>query len=116
MALFFGPGVTLVAKCFRRESQGFGVGVFNGAFYVGGALGLFVWSVLADLAGWRLSLAIGGVLGVLGAFFLLTYLPGEELHRGFVIKATDLRKVLSNRWLLILSLLSIRDRQRSDPH
>ena len=41
MGLFFGPGVTLIAKAFRGESQGLGVGVFNGAFYVGSALGLF---------------------------------------------------------------------------
>ncbi len=104
MALFFGPGVTLVAKSFSRKSQGFGVGVFNAAFYVGGALGLFAWSVLADLTGWRLSLAISSALGVLGALFLLAYLPRDELRKGFVIKADDLRKVLSNRWLLILSL------------
>jgi MFS family permease len=58
MALFFGPGITLVSKYFHRESQGVGLGVFNGAFYVGGSLGLFAWSVLAELTGWRMSLAV----------------------------------------------------------
>jgi MFS family permease len=104
MALFFGPGVTLIAKSFRHESQGFGVGIFNGAFFGGGALGLFAWSVLADWAGWRVSLAIGGALGVLGALLLLAYLPTDELRKGFVLRLADLRQVLSNRWLLLLSL------------
>ena len=104
MALFFGPGVTLIAKAFRNESQGLGVGVFNGAFYVGGALGLFVWSVLAEAVGWRVSLAIGGILGILGGVLLLTYLPRDELRGGFVVRMADLRRILSNRWLILLSL------------
>jgi len=103
MALFFGPGVTLIAKAFRRESQGLGVGVFNGAFYVGGAVGLFGWSVLADLTGWRLSLAASGGLGILGGLLLLAYLPKDTLRKGFIVKMTDLRKVLSNRSLFLLS-------------
>ena len=104
MALFFGPGVTLVARTFRRESQGFAIGTFQSAFYIGGALGLFAWSVLADLAGWRSSLAISGALGVLGCLFIFLNVPKDELASDFVIKATDLRKLLSNRWLVLLSL------------
>lgn len=104
MALFFGPGVTLIAKAFRTESQGLGVGIFNGAFYVGSAFGLFGWSVLAEMTGWRLSLAVGGGLGILGGLLLLAYLPRDDLRKGFTIKMVDLRRVLSNRWLFLLSL------------
>jgi MFS family permease len=104
MALFFGPGVTLIAKAFRGESQGLGVGVFNGAFYVGSALGLFGWSVLAELTGWRLSIAASGGLGILGGLLLLAYLPKDELRKEFTVKLADLRRVLSSRWLLLLSL------------
>jgi MFS family permease len=104
MALFFGPGVTLIAKAFRNESQGLGVGVFNGAFYVGAALGLFAWSILAEAAGWRVGIAIGGAFGILGGVLLLVYLPKDELRDGFVVKMADLRRILSNRWLMLLSL------------
>ena len=104
MALFFGPGVTLVARTFRQESQGFGVGTFQSAFYIGGALGLFAWSVLAEVTGWRASLAISGALGVLGALLLFSNVPKDELSEDFVIKKTDLRKILSDKWLLLLSL------------
>lgn len=104
MALFFGPGVTLIAKAFRGESQGLGVGVFNGAFYVGSAIGLFGWSVLAELTGWRLSIAASGGLGMLGGLLLLAYLPKDELRKEFTVKLPDLRRVLSNRWLFLLSL------------
>jgi len=104
MALFFGPGVTLIAKAFRGESQGLGVGVFNGAFYVGSAIGLFGWSVLAELTGWRVSMAASGGLGMLGGLLLLAYLPKDELRKEFTVKLPDLRRVLSNRWLFLLSL------------
>jgi MFS family permease len=104
MALFFGPGVTLIAKGFRNDAQGYGVGIFNGAFYVGTALGLFVWSILAELIGWRVAIAMSGILGIIGGIFLVLYLPKDDLHKDFVIKAADLRKILSNKWLLLLSL------------
>lgn len=104
MALFFGPGVTLIAKAFRNESQGLGVGVFNGAFYAGAALGLFGWSVLAEAAGWRASLAVSGAFGILGGVLLLAYLPKDELRNDFVVELADLRRILSNRWLMLLSL------------
>lgn len=104
MALFFGPGITLIAKAFQGESQGLGVGAFNGAFYVGSALGLFGWSVLAELTGWRLSIAASGGLGILGGLLLLAYLPKDELRKEFSVKLADLRRVLSSRWLILLSL------------
>jgi MFS family permease len=104
MAFFFGPGVILITKSFRRSSQGFGVGLFNGSFYVGGALGLFAWSVLTELVGWRPGLAMSGALGILGGVLLAKDLPKDELRKGFVVRMADLRKILSNRWLLLLSL------------
>jgi MFS family permease len=103
MALFLGSGVTLVTRYIRHESEGVGLGAFNGAFYVGGSLGLFVWSVFADLTGWRVSLAVSGILGVLSTFLMLAYLPKEE-WKEFVIRASDLRKILTDKWLLLLSL------------
>ncbi len=104
MAFFFGPGVTLITKSFRRGSQGFGVGLFNGSFYVGGALGLFAWSVLTESVGWRPGLAVSGALGILGSLLLAKDLPKDELRKDFVVRMAELRKILSSRWLLLLSL------------
>lgn len=103
-AFFFAPGVTLIARTFRRESQGFGVGTFQSAFYVGGTLGLFAWSVLAEMAGWRFSLITSGMLSLLGGILILLRVPKDELRSDFVVKAEDLRRILSNRWLALLSL------------
>ena len=104
MALFFGPGVTLIARTFRRESEGFGVGTFQSAFYVGGILGLFAWSVLAEVIGWRPGLAVSGGLGVLGSVLLLVCIPTDGARESFRVKASDLRKILSDKSLVLLSL------------
>ncbi|MGA3109315.1 MAG: MFS transporter [Candidatus Bathyarchaeia archaeon] len=103
-ALFFAPGITLIARTFRRESQGFGVGTFQSAFYVGGTLGLFAWSVLAEMGGWRFSLITSGLLSLLGGILIYLKVPKDELRSDFVVKGEDLRKILSNRWLVLLSL------------
>ena len=103
-AFFFAPGVTLIARTFRRESQGFGVGTFQSAFYVGGTLGLFAWSVLAEIAGWRFSLITSGVLSFLGTILIFLKVPKDELRSDFVVRGEDLRRILSNRWLVLLSL------------
>jgi len=104
MALFFGPGVTLIARTFRRESEGFGIGTFQSAFYAGGILGLFAWSVLAEIIGWRSSLAVSGGLGVLGSVLLLLCVPADIARENFRVIGADLRKILSDKWLVLLSL------------
>jgi MFS family permease len=104
MALFFPPGVTLIAKYFRKESEGLSVGMFNAVFYVGGALGLFAWSVLALAAGWRLSLVMSGGLGLVTALLLLLLVPKDNVSEHFAIRISDLRRIILDKWLLLLSL------------
>ena len=47
---------------------------------------------------------MSGTLGIIGGIFLILYLPKDDLREDFVIKVADLRKILSNKWLLLLSL------------
>ena len=104
MALFFAPGVTLIAKYFRREAEGLSVGWFNAVFYLGGAIGFFVWSVLAEVVGWRLSVVISGGLGLLSALSLIILVPKDSVSEHFTVRVSDLRRILSDRWLLLLNL------------
>ena len=103
IALFFGPGVTLVARTFRREYEGFGVGTFQSAFYVGGIFGLSAWAVIPLVVGWRWSLGISGALGILGGLLLLLRVPADAARETFRVKAAELKRVLSDKWLILLS-------------
>ena len=104
MAFFFPSGVTMIAKYFRRESEGLSVGWFNAVFYGGGFLGLFAWSVLAEIMGWRLSLVASGGLGLLSALSLIMSVPKDEVSEHFTVRTSDLLRILSDKWLLILNL------------
>jgi MFS family permease len=70
MACFFGPSVILITKFLGRRSEGLGIGLINSAHAIGGIVGIFGWVVLAQLTGWRISLVIGGTLGLLTGLIL----------------------------------------------
>jgi MFS family permease len=71
MACFFGPSVILISKYLGKGSEGLGIGLINSAHAIGGIIGIFAWVVLAQLAGWRISLLIGGALGLLTGLILV---------------------------------------------
>jgi len=104
MAFFFAPGASLIAKYYRKGSEGVGIGLYNSAFDLGGALGLFGWALLAEVVGWRSSLLISGGFGVGTTILLLLALPRDAAENGFELKREEVRKVLLNRGLIILSL------------
>jgi MFS family permease len=101
MAFVFAPAVVLMARYFRERAEGFSVGLFQAAFYLGGALGIFGWVVLADVWGWRESLAISGGVGILTALLMLLLVPRDSLHEGFAMELLEIRKIVANRWLLL---------------
>jgi MFS family permease len=71
MAFFFGPSVILISKYLGKGSDGLGVGILNSAHSLGGIIGIFGWIIIAELIGWRESLVISGILGILSGLFLL---------------------------------------------
>jgi len=104
MAFVFAPGVILMARYFRQRAEGFSVGLFQAAFYLGGALGIFGWAVLADVWGWRESLAISGGLGVLTAVLMLFLIPKDSIREEFDMKLLEVRRIVASRWLFLLGV------------
>ena len=114
MAFFFGPGVTLIVSYFGRQSAGFGVGLLNSAQAMGGIIGIFVWAIFAEIIGWKQSLIISGILGLVSGLFIVIGLPkGEEEQQErqkiqsntkFQIKIPDLRKILLEKSLIMIGI------------
>lgn len=71
MAFFFGPSVILISAYLGKGSDGLGVGILNSAHSLGGIIGLFGWIVIAQNVGWRASLIVSGMLGVMAGLFLI---------------------------------------------
>jgi MFS family permease len=70
MAFFFGPSVILISSYLGKGSEGLGVGILNSAHSLGGIIGLFGWIIVAETVGWRASLIIGGIIGVISGLLL----------------------------------------------
>jgi MFS family permease len=129
MACFFGPSVILITKFLGRRSEGLGIGLINSAHAIGGIVGIFGWVVLAQLTGWRISLVIGGILGLLTGLILSISLsrtnsksiPGDEnlplsnnepvsdleakkISPAMGISMSGLRRTIFNKSLILLGL------------
>ncbi|HUI38216.1 MAG TPA: MFS transporter [Thermoplasmata archaeon] len=65
-AFFFSPALSLIAAYFPPARRGPIVGLYNGGFSLGGALGLFAGAALGVSEGWPAALGFGGA-ALLGA-------------------------------------------------
>ena len=104
MACFFGPSVILISKYLGKGSEGLGVGLLNSAHALGGIIGIFGWIVLAEVTGWRISLMLSGILGIVTGLLLIIALIREKIQIDFGIKISELRQILFNKSLIVLGL------------
>ena len=129
MACFFGPSVILITKFLGRRSEGLGIGLINSAHAIGGIVGIFGWVVLAQLTGWRISLVIGGTLGLLTGLILsislsrtnsksipedenlplsnnepVSDLEAKKISPAMGISISGLRRTIFNKSLIILGI------------
>jgi MFS family permease len=124
MAFFFSSAIILIARYGKRGFPGFSIGMMNSAHSMGGIIGIFVWIIIAQILGWRTSLMLSGVLGLVTALLMIIAVPkGErELTIKFTngiqnklyksrregqLKTSNLLRILSNRPLVYLGLVLI---------
>jgi len=110
MAFFFSPAMGFFAPLFGDKERGFAIGVFNSSFSVGSAIAFGVWSILVAQVGWRVSLLIGGVLGLVLTLENLMVSRGIS-SGGHSSKVTtlELGGVLRNKnvWLIAVALTGV---------
>ncbi|HET7642574.1 MAG TPA: MFS transporter, partial [Nitrososphaeraceae archaeon] len=102
MAFFFGASVTLISNYLGKENEGLGVGLLNSAHAIGALLGIFGWIALTEITGWRLSIIIGGIIGILIVLIMKIGLLKENHEKNFKIRYSELKNVLFNKSLVIL--------------
>jgi predicted MFS family arabinose efflux permease len=123
MAFFFSSAVILIAKHGKRGFPGFSIGLMNSAHSMGGIIGIFVWIFIAQVVGWRVSLMLSGVLGLVTALLMIMTIPRSNIHLKYgarmdnknsqparkaeKLKILDALKVLSNRTLIYLGIILI---------
>jgi MFS family permease len=107
-SLFFSPAIGVLTPLFREQEEGFVIGLYNGAFSVGGGIGLWVWAFIMNAPGfgWRIGLVLGGLLGLL--FFAI----GEVVvprDKGSRPAFNSIRPVLRSRniWVIAFGVLGL---------
>ncbi len=107
-ALFFSPGLSLLRHISPPESFGFQVGIYNGAFNLGGGVGAFGWVFVDSAVGWRLSLVMGGLLAVFIAIENIVVLRDLKEPK---VSTSGLKKrlllIVKNKFLWIISIGTI---------
>jgi MFS family permease len=104
MAFFFGASVTLISNYLGKENEGLGVGLLNSGHAIGALLGIFGWVALTEIVGWRLSIIIGGIIGVSIVLIMKIGLLKEDNKREFKVKFNELKEVLFNKSLILLGI------------
>ncbi|HEX2408153.1 MAG TPA: MFS transporter [Nitrososphaeraceae archaeon] len=104
MAFFFGASVTLISNYLGKENEGLGVGLLNSGHAIGALLGIFGWVALTEITGWRLSIIIGGIIGVSIVLIMKIGLLKEEDKKDFKIRLKEVNDVLFNKSLILLGI------------
>jgi MFS family permease len=106
-AFFFSPALSLVASYFPPGQRGPVIGLYNGGFSLGGAIGLVFGAALGLHFGWPFALGTGGAALLVMVIFNWFVLPRERL-----VPTTDslseiwtaLKRILFSRSIWALSL------------
>ncbi len=123
MAFFFSSAVVLIARYGKGGFPGFSIGLMNSAHSMGGIIGIFGWIIIAQIVGWRVSLMLSGVLGLVTALLMYMIIPRSNVSLGYdarmdnkhaqparkqeKVKISDAVKILSNRTLVYLGIILI---------
>lgn len=102
--LAFPSLLVVLARNFRRGSGALSVGLVNGAFNLGGIVGLFGWALIGALTGWRISVLIGGIIGLASAIPLFFVLPKDKPSVNFRISIEQLTSVIFRREVIVIIL------------
>jgi predicted MFS family arabinose efflux permease len=102
MAFFFSPSIALMISNARTGSMGFVLGLNTAVASLGGGIGLFGWALIGGSVGWRPSLVLVGALGLVSTLFIMADVPQDTRAHDFPFRPPDLKRVLLDRWLLLI--------------
>ncbi len=77
-AFFFSPALSLVASYFPPGKRGPVIGLYNGGFSLGGAIGVTVGAAIGLRFGWQFALGLGGTALLVMVLYNWLVLPRES--------------------------------------
>lgn len=107
-ALFFSPALSLLASIVPEDKYTFHIGIYNGAFNVGGGVGIIGWAILDQYLGYRIPFIIAGV-ATMALFAVLTFLFRDikNVKTNKADMVTSFKKVFSSRIIVLIAFIGI---------
>ena len=109
-AFAYAPGYTLITKYFDEGKEGSATGLFAAAAIFGNIVAFAADSVLAVYIGWRATIALNGIVGVIAGLSLIS-LPSIQAKngtdRGILIRSIFpvIRRTILDRRMLVLCIV-----------
>ncbi len=110
-AFVYAPGYILITKYFDRGKEGMATGLFAAAAVSGNIGSLAIDAVLPVYIGWRMTIALNGIVGLVAGLLLIT-LPGapayEETKMALGESATSfaaIKKIIFDKWILVVCVV-----------
>jgi len=105
-AFVYAPGYTLITKYFEPGKEGTAAGLFGAAALFGNMVALLVDSVLPVYIGWRTTIALNGIVGLIAALSLITIPRAPFENRKAIRESTPffsgIKKIIFDRWILVV--------------
>ncbi|HEU12887.1 MAG TPA: MFS transporter [Euryarchaeota archaeon] len=98
-AFYFSPAIGILKNLFSERNRGLSMGLYNAAFNLGAGLSVATFGIFAGMVGWRESLIISGIIGII--ITIENHLTLPDARGG---ERSDLLKILLNRNIIFLGL------------
>jgi predicted MFS family arabinose efflux permease len=96
--------LVMIVRSFKSGSGGVGVGLMSVSSAAGSLIGLSVWPVFSEIAGWRFSVLTGGIIAIVMLGPLISLVPLDEVASGFRLSASNLRRIVFDKTLAAMAM------------
>ena len=110
-AFAYAPGYILITKYFDRGKEGIATGVFAAAAVTGNIGSLAIDAVLPVYIGWRVTIALNGIVGLLAGLLLIT-LPDAPVYEetkmaleGTAASFSAIKNIIFDKWILVVCVV-----------
>ena len=105
-AFFFSTAIGIINDLYSSNVTSM-IGLYNGFFAIGGGIGIFLFTPIVSMYGWRMDMLLAGVLTLIVSIITFFAIPASKAH-GIASMKEVFRRIFSvTIWLVAIGLEGI---------